>query len=416
MYHRIGPAAYKTDRDNILILLEKLGNPHLKFKSIHIAGTNGKGSVSHLLASVLHEAKLKTALFTSPHLKDFRERIKINGKKIPKSNVKKFIKTNTTIFQKLKPSFFEMTVALAFNYFAEQNVDIAVVEAGLGGRLDSTNVITPELSVITNISYDHQHLLGNTLQKIAIEKAGIIKDYIPAIIGETNKDTKHIFEEKAKNAHTQLLFADNVFKIKNYSNNFLRFNFAHFEIDEINSDRTFNLDCPLLGLYQKKNVVTALCALKKLIALGYNINTFNIENGFKNVLKNTKLMGRWQIIKRKPLTICDTAHNVAGINEVTQQLRTISYNKLHIVFGCVEDKDLKEVLALLPRNAKYYFCKPNIPRGLDELTLLKAAHKVKLKGNAYVSVAEAFQSCLNNANTDDLIFIGGSTFVVAEIV
>ena len=416
MYHRIGPAAYKADMGNTAILLQILDNPQNKFKTIHIAGTNGKGSVSHILASIIQEAGLKTGLYTSPHLIDFRERIKINGKKIPKSKVIHFIKNNIKFFDTVKPSFFEMTVALAFHFFAEQNVDIAIIETGLGGRLDSTNIITPVVSVITNISYDHQYLLGNSLQEIAQEKAGIIKNNVPVIVGETQAEVMSVFKHKAEEQHAELFFADQLFNLDTYKNNFPKSNYAYFEIIDINTQKIYNILCPLLGFYQKKNIITALCTIKKINSCGLKIMNKHIEDGFKNVFINTKLKGRWHIIRKKPLTVCDTAHNEAGIHEVTQQFKSLPFKKLHIVFGCVEDKDLSAVLTLLPQNALYYFCTPDIPRGLNVNTLIKLASEFNLKGAAYSSVAEAFEAANNNAAKEDMIFVGGSTFVVAEIM
>ncbi|MCL2416988.1 MAG: bifunctional folylpolyglutamate synthase/dihydrofolate synthase [Bacteroidales bacterium] len=391
MYQRIGASAYKPNLDNTIKLLTELGNPETKFKSIHVAGTNGKGSTSHMLASVFQAAGYKTGLYTSPHLKDFRERVKINGICIPEQNVVDFVEENRALFEVIKPSFFEMTVALAFDYFAKEQVDIAIVEVGMGGRLDSTNVITPLLSVITNIGMDHMQFLGNTIEKIAAEKAGIIKPETPVIIGETNEKTAPVFLEIAKQNHSEISFAD-----------------QHIFLE--------NVTCDLLGIYQEKNIQTALAAIFRVKNLFPNLSEEAIREGLANVVKNTGLLGRWQIIGEKPLIVCDTGHNEDGIKQILQQLSQTPYRRLHTVFGAVNDKDITTILSLLPKDAVYYFCKPNLPRALNEKDLQQQAQKFGLLGDAFPTVAEALEAAKKSADSDDLIFVGGSTFVVAEVV
>ena len=395
MYQRIGAVAYKANLDNTIKLLAKLNNPETKFKSIHVAGTNGKGSTSHMLASVFQTAGYKTGLYTSPHLKDFRERIKINGVCIPEENVVDFVEKNRAFFEEIKPSFFEMTVGLAYDYFAKEQVDIAIIEVGMGGRLDSTNVITPLLSVITNISMDHMEFLGNTLEKIAAEKAGIIKPEIPVIIGETNEKTAPVFLEIAKRNHSEITFAD---------------------VEAQCIAPLQNVECDLQGIYQKKNIQTALAAIFSVKNQFPNLSVEAIREGLANVVKNTGLLGRWQTIGEKPLIICDTGHNEDGIKQILQQLSQTPYRRLHMVFGVVSDKDITTILSLLPKDAVYYFCKPNLPRGLNERDLREQAQKFGLQGNAFPTVGEALEAAKKSADSDDLIFVGGSTFVVAEVV
>lgn len=414
MFHRVGKAAYKANLDNTLALDKYFGHPHRNFKTIHIAGTNGKGSVSHCLASVLQTAGYKTGLYTSPHLKDFRERIRINGISIPENDVVKFIENHAQILNKIQPSFFEMTVAMAFDYFTTQKVDIAIIEVGLGGRLDSTNIITPEISVITNISFDHTELLGNTLTKIAIEKAGIIKPGIPVVIGETENETKPVFLKIAKENNSEIQFADKEFQpefLFSKSNNH-----QSFKIKKNNNVFIENLYLDLLGQYQSKNISTILCTLDKLNKNGFVISNSDILSGLENAAKNTGLMGRWQILHTNPLTICDTGHNTAGIAFVTNQIKQTKYKKLHFVLGTVNDKDIDNILELLPTDAIYYFTKANIPRALDENILSAKASVYNLKGNSYPSVKIAYDAAKDIADKDDLIFIGGSTFVVAEVL
>ncbi len=390
MYQRQGASAYKVDLSNTIKLASYLENPEKRFKSIHVAGTNGKGSTSHMLASILQEAGYKVGLYTSPHLKDFRERIRINGDKIEKEYVIDFIDTHKTFFEKNKLSFFEMSVGLAFQYFSESEVDIAIIEVGLGGRLDSTNIITPEVSIITNISLDHTSFLGNTLAEIATEKAGIIKKNIPIVIGRSTNETTNVFIEIAKKLQSPLYFAEK------------------FDCELYPSD--------LKGNYQQENIRTVLQAIDLMIPKGWNISNESIKRGLKNVVKNTQLLGRWQILQQEPTIICDTAHNEDGLIETMKQLKYETYNQLHIVLGVVNDKDLDSILPLFPTEARYYFCKPEISRGLDEKILQKKSANFNLIGNKYDSVKSAYHTAIQNATPKDIIYIGGSTFVVAEII
>ncbi|MBL7883951.1 MAG: bifunctional folylpolyglutamate synthase/dihydrofolate synthase [Bacteroidia bacterium] len=415
MFQRIGTAAYKDNLDNTIAICKLLKNPEKKFKSIHIAGTNGKGSTSHMLASILQSAGYRVGLYTSPHLKDFRERIKINGRMISKSYVTSFIKKNKTNFEKISPSFFEMTVGLAFDYFANSNIDIAIIEVGLGGRLDSTNVIQPELSIITNISFDHTNLLGNTLQKIATEKAGIIKKKTPVVIGETQKVTEHIFRKKAKEQHSKIYFADQLFTIKNTKHSADKKIYLQCDIWKDDEIYLKKLESELLGLYQEKNICTVVAACA-MLPPKYNIQNKNIRKGIKHVVSKTGLLGRWQVLSQSPLTICDTGHNEAGIKQVLTQLKLMPYKQLHFVLGMVNDKDISTILKLLPPTAKYYFCRASIPRALDANELKKQANLIGLKGKVYHSVSEALSTAQKKAKAEDLVFIGGSTFTVAEIV
>jgi dihydrofolate synthase / folylpolyglutamate synthase len=416
MFQRIGAAAYKADLNNTIAICNLLNNPENKFRSIHIAGTNGKGSTSHMLASVLQTAGLKVGLYTSPHLKDFRERIKINGKLIPEQNVIDFVEEYKIDFEKVQPSFFEMTVGLAFDYFAKEKVDIAVIEVGLGGRLDSTNVIKPLVSIITNISFDHTALLGNTLEKIAAEKAGIIKDKVPVVIGETQNETRNIFIEKSKLHHSEIVFADQVYSAKNIQQ--IKKETLYLSMDIEKKGQLFfeNLEIELLGFYQKKNVATVLAAIDELNKTGFSLSESDIRTGIKNVIKNTGLLGRWQVLSQAPLTIADTGHNEAGITEVINQISNTPHKQLHFVLGMVNDKDISTVLSLLPKKAYYYFCKAKIPRALEATELANQAEVLGLKGSVYNSVNEALIAAKTNADANDLVFIGGSTFTVAEVV
>ena len=413
MYQRIGAAAYKADLNNTIQLLNLLDNPQNNFKSVHVAGTNGKGSTSHMLASVFQEAGYKTGLYTSPHLRDFRERIRINGEMIPEENVVQFIDNYKEKFEAMELSFFEMTVGMAFDYFSKEKIDIAIVEVGMGGRLDSTNLITPELSVITNIDFDHMKFLGDTRAKIAYEKAGIIKPNIPVVIGETHPETQQVFIGKAKECNSPIFFADQIFDCDK----------IHIESDTEqqydvwkNSELYMEaLEIPLMGNYQQKNLTTVMCALD-LLRDKFNLTEDNIRDGIAKVIRNTHLMGRWQILCKDPLTIADTGHNVAGITEVVRQLAEMSYGKLHFVLGMVNDKDIESVLQLLPRGAEYYFCKADIPRGLDANILAQKAFDMGLRGQVFESVNHAYRSAVNNAHFGDVVFIGGSNFTVAEVV
>jgi dihydrofolate synthase/folylpolyglutamate synthase len=415
-YQRTGPAAYKNNLDNTLLLDKMYGHPHRQFRSVHVAGTNGKGSVSHILASVLQEAGYKTGLYTSPHLKDFRERIRVNGQPVSKEFIVKFVdeflQKNKDI--NLEPSFFELTVMMAFDYFAVEKVDIAIVEVGLGGRLDSTNVIKPELSVITNISLDHTALLGDTLGRIALEKAGIIKSRIPVVIGETHAQTSMIFDGKARELNAPILFADQELNV-GYS----MFSMDGKQIFNIRKGEKVvyeNLRLDLLGKYQSKNICTALIAIEQLQKLGWNIPDSAILKGLEKVVENTGLLGRWQIIGTNPRIVCDTGHNEAGIREVVAQIIQTPYKKLHFVIGMVNDKDIVSVLAQLPKDAEYYFTKASMPRAMDEKQLMKMAAYFNLKGDCYPTVAEALTAARKNSGADDMIFVGGSTFVVAEAI
>lgn len=391
MYQQQGASAYKKDLTNSILLSNYLGNPEKDLKFIHVGGTNGKGSTSHLLASVLQEAGYKVGLYTSPHLKDFRERIKINGIEISEEFVCEFIEKHIDFFKSNELSFFEMTVGLAFDYFKSEKVAIAIIEVGLGGRLDSTNIITPLISVITNIGKDHVQFLGNTLEAIATEKAGIIKNNIPIVIGEYTTETKPVFIAKANTTHSEIFFASD-----GITNNYL-------------SD--------LKGEYQVSNKKTAIQTLKILNTISeFKISESHLKLGFLNVQKNTGLQGRWQQLNKNPKVICDTAHNKHGLEIVLKQLEKEQFDNLHFVFGVVNDKDLDEILPLFPKNATYYFCKPNIPRGLDATILKEKCKEFELKGKVYNSVSEAYKKAFENASKNDFIYIGGSTFVVAEIL
>ena len=389
MFQMQGASAYKKDLTNTYLLVKHLKHPETKFKSIHVAGTNGKGSTSSMIASILQEAGYKVGLYTSPHLKDFRERIRINGEMISENFVVDFISENKSFFEANQLSFFEMTVGLAFDYFAKEQVDVAVIEVGMGGRLDSTNVITPLVSVITNIGFDHTQFLGDTLPKIASEKAGIIKSNVPVVVGEYSEETKPVFIAKAKLESAPIYFAQ--------------------ENPEV------IYECALLGDYQVHNKKTVLQAIE-LLQSQFDIEEKHIKLGLKNVIQNTGLLGRWQILKQKPFTVCDTAHNSHGLKIVLNQIQKHQFETLHVVLGVVNDKDLDSILPLFPKNANYYFCKPNVPRGLDAEILKQRASDFGLFGKVFNSVSEAYESASNSANDSDFIYIGGSTFVVAEIV
>jgi dihydrofolate synthase / folylpolyglutamate synthase len=414
MFHRLGKTAYKNDLSNSLALDKHFGQPHKNYPCIHIAGTNGKGSVSNFLASILQCAGYRVGLFTSPHLKDFRERIRVNGEMISEDAVVSFVEENRSLFEQLQLSFFEMNTALAFKHFADSQVDIAVIETGLGGRLDSTNIITPILSIITNIGLDHTDILGGTLEKIASEKAGIIKSNVPVVIGESNPSTFHIFQKKAAEMNAPIYFADQEYKTE----------YSFFTIDQkqsfdISQNGTLlyeDLRTDLMGLYQKKNILTVVQAFDLLNKMEITITKDSLYRGCNEIVANTGLMGRWQQIQQHPLIVCDTGHNEDGIRAVAEQFNVIPYKKLHIVFGVVKDKKIDEMLMLLPKNAVYYFTNANIPRALDCIALQERASLYGLKGEAFPSVVAAFEAAKAAAAPNDMVFVGGSNFVVAEIL
>ena len=389
MYQNIGDSAYKKDLSNIILICEHLNNPQNNFKSIHIGGTNGKGSCSHMLSSILQEANYKVGLYTSPHLVDFRERIKINGDMISKDSVLKFMHENFDFFESNNLSFFEMTVGLAFDYFSKNKVDIAIIEVGMGGRLDSTNIINPILSIITNISLDHTRFLGSNISDIAKEKAGIIKDNIPVVIGQTQQEISPIFTEIAKSKKSEIIFAD------------------HFIYD------TYN--CDLKGDYQKKNIKTVLKSTKILKDLDYKINDSHIKTGLNNVSNNTGLQGRWQVIQRKPMIICDTAHNEAALGEVISQLMEMEYSDLHFIIGFSNDKNLKKISKIFPEDSKYYFVQSKVGRARDAKEVRDIFKLNNRCGDYYKSVKNTIQHVKGVSKENDIIFIGGSTFVVSEI-
>jgi dihydrofolate synthase / folylpolyglutamate synthase len=410
MYQRIGGAAYKADLNNTIRLCEILGNPENKFNSVHVAGTNGKGSTSHLIASVFQQAGTKTGLYTSPHLHDFRERIRINGLMIPEEEVVGFVNKWKRQFEEIGLSFFEMTVGMAFDYFAREKVDIAVIEVGMGGRLDSTNVITPVVSVITNIGMDHMRFLGNSLQEIAREKAGIIKPGVPVVVGESQSAVEDVFREKAESVNAPVTFADQQWSAQPIAQHAVNISY---------NGKLFLKDTffPLDGNYQHQNLCTAMEAIR--VFSEKTRRTFSkevISGGLANVVKSTGLSGRWQTIGTRPLVICDSGHNADGIRRVVENIRDIPYRNLHIVFGMVNDKSTEGILSLLPVEACYYFCKPAIPRGMDAGSLAAEAQQFGLSGKAFENVNQALTAAKAAAASDDLIFVGGSTFVVAEVV
>ena len=419
MFTRVGASAFKKDLTNTLALCAKLDNPQNKFKSVHVAGTNGKGSTSHMLAAILQVAGYKTGLYTSPHLKDFRERIRINGTMISEEIVIDFVADRQADFDEIQPSFFEMTVALAFAAFAREHVDIAIIEVGLGGRLDSTNIITPLLSVITNIGWDHMNMLGDTLQLIAGEKAGIIKANIPVIIGEYQPEVANIFFSKAHALNSRIEFASEDWEVLSQNSSIDKLS---VEIQKqvlptfaFSDDPVLNLQLDLPGTYQIKNLKTVLSAIDELREQGFTITDEHIKIALNKVKTLTGLHGRWEVLQTSPLTICDTGHNPEGMSEVLKNISSVAYNNLHFVIGMVNDKDLNKMLGMLPKNAAYYFCKPDIPRGLDAFNLMEQAKTFNLNGSAYTSVKAALQSAQHNAGKNDLVFVGGSTFVVAEV-
>jgi dihydrofolate synthase / folylpolyglutamate synthase len=407
MFQRVGASAYKKDLTNTLKLCEALGNPQNKFKSIHVAGTNGKGSTSHMLASILQSSEYRTGLYTSPHLKEFTERIKINGQEVEQNFVIDFVDRVKPLIETIKPSFFEITVAMAFDYFARQQVDVAVVEVGLGGRLDSTNVITPVLSVITNIGWDHMDILGDSLPKIAFEKAGIIKPDVPVVVSERQPEVEDVFISRARACGSEIFFASDSFQVKSEGPMLRIFWNGKLIYDQV--------DLPLKGYYQHKNLPGVLKAVDILRMSNFNISDHQLLSGLENVTTQTNFKGRWQKLRDKPLVICDTGHNVDGMRDIVSQIARTKFNRLHMVIGMVKDKDVSNVLSILPANAAYYFCQAKLPRALDATILAEKAAAAGLKGSIIVDVNEATNQAIRNAGPDDFVFIGGSTFVVAEL-
>jgi len=427
MFQKVGTSAYKEGMENSFRIDEHLRHPHTKYKTIHVGGTNGKGSTCHLLASVLQEAGYKVGLYTSPHLLDFRERIKVNGEMIDKTYIVRFIAENKDFFESIHPSFFELTTGMAFAYFSEQAVDVAVIEVGLGGRLDCTNVITPVLSIITNISFDHTNLLGNTLTAIAKEKAGIIKPGVPVVIGEAEGEVREVFEDERRKVKGEIVFArhsvhamsDALSKAGALS--LIRRSLETTPSVSISlSVNDLDIVSPLQGFAQEKNTATVLCAIDILNTFTFHLSPFTlseaVHKGFANVIKNTGLMGRWQIVQEHPKIVLDTGHNVGGMEYNVRQLRSEKYDVLHVVFGMVKDKDISAVLQLLPVNAKYYFTQANLPRALDAQSLAEQAGQFGLKGEIFHRVSDAFSAAKKTATEKDFIFVGGSTFVVAEVL
>lgn len=415
MFHRVGKSAYKANLDNTLVLDAHFGHPHKRFKTVHVAGTNGKGSTSHMLASILQDAGLKVGLYTSPHLRDFRERIKVNGVEISKDYVVYFVKHHMDLFEQVQPSFFEMTVALAFKFFADEQVDVAVVEVGMGGRLDSTNIISPLVSIVTNIGYDHTEFLGNTLDEIAFEKGGVIKPKIPVVIGESHPETLPVFDSLAIERRAPIVFADKKYRVVEQSlsqNGLQRFTIANSLGDIAYKD----IEVDLQGSYQTKNMVTVLAAIDELKAHFPRINDDTIRKGLKHASSQTGLVGRWFELSEKPLMICDTGHNVDGITYIVDQISKTPHEKLFWVFGMVSDKDINKVIALLPKDAYYIFTQASIPRAKDANLLAEQCREAGLVGEVEKNVQKAVEKAKKMASDNDLIFIGGSTFVVAEVV
>lgn len=416
MFSKSGASAIKADLTNIRELCTRMDNPHRKFKSIHIGGTNGKGSTSHMLAAILQTAGYKTGLYTSPHLRDFRERIRINGEMIPESEVVNFVELQKENIEEVAPSFFEVTVAMAFHHFAKQQVDIAVIEVGLGGRLDSTNIIDPLLSIITNIGYDHMNILGSTLEKIAFEKAGIIKPNVPVVIGEKQDETAAVFMKKAAACNSDLSFASESWNVTTNETAIPVKKIRNLNVTDNLQLTTYSLQLDLTGTYQLKNIKTVLSAVNQLKRIGLKITPGDVETALKQVTALTGLMGRWQTLQEDPLVICDTGHNEDGIREVLRNIRETPHIKLHMVLGMVKDKDISKILALLPREATYYFCSPAMERAKPANELKTQAQCLGLNGESYPTVQDALREAKKNARSGDLIFVGGSTFVVAEVV
>jgi dihydrofolate synthase/folylpolyglutamate synthase len=412
VFQHSGGSAYKPGLQTISELDDFYGNPHRRYRTIHVAGTNGKGSVSHMLAAILQGAGYKTGLFTSPHLTDFRERIKINGEMITEDEVVELVTRSRAMFDKVQPSFFEMTTAMAFDHFARHTVDVAIIETGMGGRLDATNIIRPAMSVITNISMDHMQFLGNNPVAIATEKAGIIKPGVPVVIGETQSGPAQVFEERAREMGSTIVFADRHARI---SRSYHTADGQAFYMEQNGREAPVPVVIDLDGDYQQKNIITVLMALQCLRRhAGVEIAPDRILPSLAHAAQTTGLHGRWQKLREKPFTVCDTAHNTAGWTWVKQQIEQCAYQKLHMVVGFVNDKDISGILQLMPRDAVYYFTKASIPRALDEIELMKKASEYSLKGNAYPDVAGAIEAVLRDAAADDMVYIGGSTFVVAE--
>lgn len=414
VYQRIGSAAYKANLDNTLALDNHFDHPHRRFKTIHVAGTNGKGSVSHLLASILAEAGYLTGLYTSPHLRDFTERIKVNGLPVESSFVTSFVNSNIKLLEEIKPSFFEMTVAMAFEYFAFRGVEVAVIETGMGGRLDSTNIITPLVSVITNIGLDHTQFLGPDLPSIAAEKAGIIKPGVPVVVGETDKTTKPVFTDKAAGNNSEIFFADTRYKVKSVETDYYA-GIAEYDIFRDKSKIFERVKIPLPGRYQEKNLVTVMQTLE-IIGNELNINDEAIRVGLSDVKKNTSFEGRWQVLGSEPLIICDTAHNSEGLRIVIEQLADTGCRTKRFVLGFVNDKDVRKVLGLFPSDGIYYFTRSSVPRSMGESEIKNTSEEFGLKGESFGGVAEAFNAALNDSDQGDLIYVGGSTFVVADLL
>lgn len=413
MFQRIGNAAYKANLDTTIALLNHLGNPQQNFRCIHVAGTNGKGSVSHMLAAIFQQAGYTTGLYTSPHLTDYRERIRIDGQMIDKKFVSQFINKNKEFLNKLKPSFFEMSAGLAFDYFSKRKVDIAIIETGMGGRLDSTNIVQPELTVITNIGWDHTQFLGNTLEKIAAEKAGIIKKEIPLVVGESNVETNHVFINIAELNNSPVVFADTYCKSQIVEHSLVP-PLLKMKIETTHGKQTIRSQ--LAGNYQKNNICTVVVCVELLRSAGYKILNFALKNGIANVGRLTGFRGRWTVIVANPTIIFDTGHNQDGLQQISKMLKEITYNKLHMVVGMVDDKNHESLLKLLPENATYYFCRPSVPRGFDAQKLKTTAEKVGRNGKAYSSVVSALNSAKKQASKNDIIFVGGSTFTVADAI
>jgi len=414
MYQRQGKAAYKSNLDNTHVLDQAFGHPHRSYPTIHVAGTNGKGSVSHMISSVLQATGKKTGLYTSPHLLDFRERIRINGQCIPEEKVLAFVTENQPVIREIKPSFFEMTVAMAFDHFAREQVDVAVIETGLGGRLDSTNIISPVLTVITNISLDHTEFLGNDPVSIAREKGGIIKKAVPLIIGRAQTPTEEVLLAMARDMNAPVLCANQV-----YQGQFRTLNMdgsMQLRFSKKGDPALESIRCDLSGAYQEENIITAFAALEQLQKHGWKINQTDFLQGFATVVTSTGITGRWQTIGYNPRSICDTVHNVDGIAAVVKQLKQIPWKRLHIVWGMVSDKDLDMIFPLLPQEASYYFTRASVPRAMDAGVLSRKAREYGLIGNPYLNVEEAYRAAQKEAGSDDMIFTGGSTFVVADLL